>query len=232
MTAAPTLFWFDRADGRIGVLRPAGAVEHREELGGEDILSFLCLEVPEKYDRVLWRDSEDRRWREHVVVRTDEALDAPCEVYAESSLCDLLAGYFEEERISEATLAEALGTVLEGTRWTASVAGAFGLSGAYLYHVNRLAALRRACEVWGCEIEPAISVSAGRVSARAIRAVAALGSWRGARLEYGRNMTGCTRTVHDARCSPRSTGTAPVCRWWTRRARSRVGTAASSPSAR
>ena len=33
---APTLFWFDRADERIGILHPAGAVEHREELGGED----------------------------------------------------------------------------------------------------------------------------------------------------------------------------------------------------
>lgn len=197
MTAAPTLFWFDRADGRIGVLHPTGAVEHREELGGEDVLSFPCLELPEKYDRALWRDPEDGRWREHVVVRTDESLDAPCEVYAESSLCDLLAGYVEEERIVEATLAEVLGAVLGRTRWTASVAGAFGVGGAYLFHVNRLAALRRACEVWGCEIEPTISASGGRVSARAVRAVVTLCSWHGARLEFGRNMAGCTRTVRD-----------------------------------
>ena len=93
---APTLFWFDRADERIGILHPAGAVEHREELGGEDALSFSCLETPEKYDRILWRDPSDGRWREHVVVRTDEALGAACEVYAESSLCDLLGSYVEE----------------------------------------------------------------------------------------------------------------------------------------
>ena len=192
---APTLFWFDRADERIGILHPAGAVEHREELGGEDVLSFPCLETPEKYDRILWRDPQDGRWREHVVVRTDEALGAACEVYAESSLCDLLGSYVEEERVSGSGLYGALGVVLEGTRWQASTLGWFGDHGCYIYHVNRLAALRRVCEVWGCEIEPAIAVSGGCVSSRTVRAVAALGSWRGARLEYGRNMAGCTRTV-------------------------------------
>ena len=111
---APTLFWFDRADERIGILHPAGAVEHREELGGEDALSFSCLETPEKYDRILWRDPSDGRWREHVVVRTDEALGAACEVYAESSLCDLLGSYVEEERVSGSGLYGALGVVLEG----------------------------------------------------------------------------------------------------------------------
>lgn len=192
---APTLFWFDRADERIGILHPAGAVEHREELGGEDVLSFPCLETPEKYDRILWRDSSDGRWREHVVVRTDEALGAACEVYAESSLCDLLGGYVEEKRVSDLGLYGALSAVLEGTRWQPSVLGWFDARDCYLYHVNRLAALRRVCEVWGCEVEPAIEVSGGRVSSRTVRAVAALGLWRGARLEYGRNMTGCTRTV-------------------------------------
>ncbi|HJB54380.1 MAG TPA: phage tail protein, partial [Candidatus Olsenella avistercoris] len=192
---APTLFWFDRADERIGILHPAGAVEHREELDGEDVLSFPCLETPEKYDRILWRDPSDGRWREHVVVRIDEVLDAPCEVYAESSLCDLLGSYVEEERVSDLGLYGALSAVLEGTRWQASVLGWFDVHDCYLYHVNRLAALRRACEVWGCEVEPAIAVSGGHVSSRTVRAVAALGSWRGARLEYGRNMTGCTRTV-------------------------------------
>lgn len=191
----PTLFWFDRADGRIGILHPAGAVVHREELGGEDVLSFSCLETPEKYDRILWRDPGDGRWREHVVVRTDEVLGAACEVYAESSLCDLLGSYVEEERVSDLGLYGALGVVFEGTRWQASVLGWFDTHDCYLYHVNRLAALRRVCEVWGCEVEPAIAVSGGQVSSRTVRAVAALGSWRGARLEYGRNMTGCTRTV-------------------------------------
>lgn len=193
--ADPTLFWFDRADERIGILHPAGAVEHREELGGEDVLSFPCLETPEKYDRILWRDSSDGRWREHVVVRTDEALGAACEVYAESSLCDLLGGYVEEKRVSDLGLYGALSAVLEGTRWQPSTLGWFDDHDCYLYHVNRLAALRRVCEVWGCEIEPVIAVSGGHVSSRTVRAVAEVGAWRGARLEYGRNMTGCTRTV-------------------------------------
>lgn len=194
---APVLWWFGRDDARIGMLRPVGAVEHAEELGGEDSLSFRCREVPEKYDRVLWRDPEDGRWREHVVVRTDEGLAGPCEVYAESSLCDLLAGYVEEERLSGASASAALGAVLAGTRWTADVSGLAGTAAVscLLYHMNRLAALRRVCELLGCEIEPVISISGGKVASRTVRAVDALGAWRGARLEHGRNMAGCVRSV-------------------------------------
>lgn len=195
--AAPTLFWFGRDGARIGMLHPAGAVEHAEELGGEDALAFTCREAPQKYDRILWRDPEDARWREHVVVRTDEALSGPCAVHAEGSLCDLLAGYVEEERLSGASASAALGAVLEGTRWAADASGLAGAATAscLLYHVNRLAALRRVCELLGCEIEPVIAVAGGTVSARTIRAVPALGAWRGARLERGRNMAGCVRTV-------------------------------------
>ena len=40
-----------------------------------------------------------------------------------------------------------LSAVLEGTRWQASVLGWFDVHDCYLYHVNQLAALRRACEV-------------------------------------------------------------------------------------
>lgn len=181
----------------MGVLHVIGAVEHREELGGEDVLTFSCLESVGKYDRIVWRDPTDARWREHVVVRTDEGLDAPCEVYAESSLCDLLAGYVEEERLTGATAAAAFCTVLEGTGWVADVnalAGAGAVS-CLLYHTNRLAALRRVAEILGCEIEPAVAVSGGGVTSRTVRAVPKLGSWRGARLEYGRDVIGCTRTV-------------------------------------
>ena len=195
--AAPTLWWFGRDGARIGMLHPAGAVEHAEELGGEDALSISCREAPQKYDRILWRDPEDARWREHVVVRTEEGLSGPCAVQAESSLCDLLAGYIEEERLSGASASAALGAVLEGTRWAADASGLPGAASAscLLYHCNRLAALRRVCDLLGCEAEPVIAVSGGKVSARTVRAVPALGAWRGARLEHGRNMAGCARTV-------------------------------------
>ena len=186
---APALWRLGRDGARLGVLHVVGAVEHREELGGEDVLTFSCLESVGKYDRIVWRDPADARWREHVVVRTDEGLDAPCEVYAESSLCDLLAGYVEEERLTGATASTAFAAVLEGTGWGADVSELTGTGtvSCLLYHTNRLAALRRVCELLGCEMEPVVSVSGSGVTSRTVRAVPMLGTWRGARLVCGRS---------------------------------------------
>ena len=50
-------------------------------------------------------------------------------------------------------------------------------------------------EVWGGEVEPVIMVAGGRVASRSIRFRQRLGSWRGLRFTYGKNMAGCTRTV-------------------------------------
>ena len=85
--SVPTLYWFDRWDERIGLLRVVGELIHTEELNGEDTLEFASYEVPAKGDRLLWLDNGT--WREHVVVRTDEPVAGLCSVYAESSLCEL-----------------------------------------------------------------------------------------------------------------------------------------------
>ena len=45
------------------------------------------------------------------------------------------------------------------------------------------------------EVEPVITVAGGRVSSRSVRFKEQLGSWRGLRFTYGKNMAGCTRTV-------------------------------------
>ena len=95
--SVPTVFWFDRFDERIGILPVIGELVHTEELNGEDTLEFECREVPAKGDRLLWQD--DGTWREHVVVRTDEPLEGLCSVYAESSLCELLDDFIEEQHL-------------------------------------------------------------------------------------------------------------------------------------
>lgn len=191
--AVPTLFWFDRFDDRIGILSVVGELVHTEELGGEDTIEFRTREVPAKGDRLLWRDGST--WREHVVVRTDEPLEGLCSVYAESSLCELLDDFIEEQHLVSRTAAQALAVALAPTRWSLAYCDVSGTAGCVLYHVNALWALRRVAEVWGGEVTPVITVSDGRVSSRAIRFEGRRGSWRGLRFTYGKNMAGCTRTV-------------------------------------
>lgn len=200
-TQMTTYFWFDRGDVRRGILHPVGAVVHTEELCGEDTLEFECGEAPEKGDRVLWRDPEDGRWREHVVVRTEERVDGTCAVYAESSLCELLGDYLVEVHLVKATLTQALALVLGGTRWSwteDTTDSNRGLASTIFYHVNALAALRRMEEDYHCEIEPVISVSGGRVSKRELRMRYRVGADSGLRFTYAMNMKDATRTVLDA----------------------------------
>ena len=196
MAGAPTLYLFDRFDERLGILPALGAVTHTEELGGEDTIEFDCLAAPEKGDRLLWRDPDDGRWREHVVVRTDEPLGGPAHVYAEWGLSELLRDFVEEAQLVSRTAEQALAAVLANTRFELGFVGVGDAKrGALLYHMNALAALRRVEEVWGGELEPSIFVEGGRVSRRVVSLPARRGAWRGLRFTYGKNMAGCTRTV-------------------------------------
>lgn len=194
---APDLHLYGRDGARRGDLRPCGAVLHRDELGGEDTLELACERAPEKYDRIVWRDPVDGRWREHVVVRIDEAAGGGCEVYAESCLADLACSFIEERRLSGATAAEAARAVLGPAGWKWSVEGLDAEAGCLLYRTNRLAALRRVCEVWGAEPDPWVEVGPGGVEARGVALRARVGAWCGARLSYGRNLGRLVRTVDD-----------------------------------
>lgn len=194
--AVPTLYLFDRWDERIGTLPTLGAMTHAEELGGEDTLELTCTRAASKGDRIVWRDPETDAWREHEVVRTDEAEGGTCRVYAESSLCELLRDYVVEEQLVGRTAAQAMAAVLARTRWSLGEVGVGDARrGALLYHTNALAALRRVESVWGGELECAFEVSGGRVARRAVSLLPRRGAWRGARFSYGVNLAGCTRTV-------------------------------------
>lgn len=104
LMAVPTLYLFDRWDERLGVLPALGFMTHTEGLGGEDTLEFGCLVAPEKGDRLVWRDPDTGAWREHEVVRTNEETAGIAHVYAESSLCELLRDFVEEERLVAKTV--------------------------------------------------------------------------------------------------------------------------------
>ncbi len=191
--ATPTLYWFDRFDDRIGILPLDSSLTHIEELGGEDTITFKTREAPAKGDRLLWKDGG--RWREHVVCRTEERMRGFCSVHAESSMNELLDDYIEEHTFKGATAKEALAVALAPTRWAARDVEVSGKHDAMVYRANCLSVLRRIEEVWGCEIEPEVTVASGRVSTRTVHLRKTRGKWRGVRLTYGENMAGCRKTV-------------------------------------
>lgn len=195
--AVPTLYLFDRWDERIGVLPTLGCLAHTEKLGSEDTLEFDCLVAPEKGDRVVWRDPDTGAWREHEVVRTDEETAGVAHVYAESSLCELLRDYVEEEQSVSKTATQAMTAVLRHTRWSLGTVSCDNATnrGALLYHTNALVALRRIESVWDGELECSYEVGGNRISRRTVSLLSRRGSWHGGRFAYGLNLVGCTRTV-------------------------------------
>ena len=108
---------------------------------------------------------------------------------------DLLDDFIEEQHLVSRTARQALAVVLVPTRWSIASCDVAGTAGCVLYHVNALCALRRIAEVWDGEVEPVITVAGGRVVSRGVRFKSQLGSWKGLRFTYGKNMAGCTRTV-------------------------------------
>ena len=189
----PTLFWFTRFEERIGILPVAGELVHAEEINGEDTIEFASWDVPAKGDRLLWRDGAT--WREHVVVRTVEPLVGPCEVYAESSFCEMLGDYIVERRLVNSSAENALSVALETTRWGAGTSFYGRQNGCLLYHMNALEAIHKVADIWEGELAPVITVADGRVASRAVRMPRKLGADRGLRFTYSKNMVGCTRTV-------------------------------------
>lgn len=198
--ALPVLYHFDRWDEPLGILHPVGAITHVEVLCGEDTLDFESLDTPDKGDRIVWQDPESDIWHEHEVVRVIEPEQGPTKVHAEASFCELLRDFVVEAQLVTRTTAQALETVLANSRWTVGTiddSRTYHHGSTLIYHTNALAALRRIEEVWDGEIEFSITLDNLRVATRTVNFYPSLGSWRGARLTYGRNMLGCTRTVLD-----------------------------------
>ena len=169
LMAVPTLYLFDRWDERIGILRVVGELVHTEELNGEDTLEFGCLVAPEKGDRLVWRDPDTGAWREHEVVRTNEETAGIAHVYAESSLCELLRDFVEEEQLVAKTVSQAMAAVAH-TRWSLGTVSCDDSTkrGALLCHSNALAALRGVESVWDGELECSYEVSDSRISKRTV----------------------------------------------------------------
>lgn len=202
MKGLSCLYWFDRDEKRLGILHPLGPFVHREILRGDDTLEFYCEETPEKYDRILWRDPQDGRWREHVVIRTEEVLETSgCKVLARTSLCDMAAVYHEETRLAYSEVDTSMATVLSfmyPERWSIECPESMTRLDALLYHTDGYSGLLEIQRDGEVEFEPVIEVNREGVVSRIVKRRRRLGEYRGLQLSYASGLTWCRRTVLDS----------------------------------
>ncbi len=199
---APVLMWFGLDDVRKGTIHLQSDMTHDEEVRERDELRFVCLERPEKYDRLVWWDEPDGAWREHVVRETWAAGDGLCEVAADGALFETRCDFLEACRIERVSYYDLLKWLVPYTRFSV---GSYGFGGVneettWLTRMSFLDGLRRLEKLYQVEfyLEIDVDEETGRVSERRLSFCAEQGAWRGLRLVHGKNLPiGCLQVKSD-----------------------------------
>ena len=184
----------DRWGVQLGTLSDVRECLWTDVLNGEDALTLSTTTPVSKGDRVVWRDHLGE-WHEHVVASVEQSDEGEAVYRAEceNSISELFGDYIMDRKPRDATASEALGIVLEPTRWEAGEVGVEGAHSKNFFRVSCREALHEVVETWGGELWATIEVEGCEVVARKVN-LSRRGSDSGLRLEYGRDMDRVSRT--------------------------------------
>lgn len=193
------VFRFSRTGEQLGVL---DLVDEKrvEEVNGEDSLWVACLGTLEKGDALVMCDGFGR-WHEYRVEGTRLARSGSlplCEADCSASLQELALSYIKDKRpgVSKPTTCDAcMSAALDGTRWECGELTVPGTGGVSMYHTTALEAARSVAEEFSGELRASIEVDGTSVSARKVDVVPRLGSYRGKRFEYRKDVLDIEREV-------------------------------------
>ena len=160
---------FDRWGENLGRL-PYTAATHTEALDGTDELKITCDRELSKGQRVVWVDRQGRA-HEHLVDEVSQVHDdggkTYCEAVCINSIAELLDDYIEDKRPSGG-VAEALTSILGGTRWEVGTCDLKASASHTFYHVSVREGLTDLIATWGGELETRIETDGARVTHRYI----------------------------------------------------------------
>ena len=171
---------------------------HKDEVNGEDSLTLVLTENRLiKGDRVVWKDRFGD-WHEHIAneaTRTHSDGALLFQFYCENSIAETMGDYVEEITMEGTKAANALPSILSGSRWSKGTVDDFGLGDFYLFNSMAYDGIRKAHEIWGGEISTRITVSGDSVSQRLIDMKARRGHDDGKLFTYGHDMSAIEQTV-------------------------------------
>ena len=160
---------FDRWGVNLGRLSYMDA-SHTEALDGTDELKVTCTRELSKGQRVVWVDRQGVP-HEHIVDAVTQVHDETGWTYSEAtcinSIAELLDDYIEDKRPSGG-VAEALASVLGGTRWEVGACDLKASASHTFYHVSVREALTDLVSAWGGELETTIEIDGANVVRRAV----------------------------------------------------------------
>lgn len=160
---------FDRWGENLGRL-PYTAATHTEALDGTDELKITCSRELSKGQRVVWVDRQGVA-HEHLVDEVSQVHDdggkTYCEAVCINSIAELLDDYIEDKRPSGG-VAEALTSILGGTRWEVGTCDLKASASHTFYHTSVREGLTELIAAWGGELETSIVTDGVKVTHRYI----------------------------------------------------------------
>ncbi len=191
---------FDRWGENIGRL-PYAAATHTEALDGTDELKITCERELSKGQRVVWVDRQGKA-HEHLVDEVSQVHDdggkTYCEAVCINSIAELLDDYIEDKRPSGG-VAEALTSILGGTRWEVGTCDLKASASHTFYHVSVREGLTDLIATWGGELETRIETDGAKVTHRYIGVRASRGDQQSPkRFTWTKDIVDIKRTVGSA----------------------------------
>lgn len=191
---------FDRWGENLGRL-PYTAATHTEALDGTDELKITCSRELSKGQRVVWVDRQGNA-HEHLVDEASQVHDdggkTYCEAVCINSIAELLDDYIEDKRPS-GSVAEALTSILGGTRWEVGTCDLKSSASHTFYHVSVREGLTDLIATWGGELETRIETDGVKVTHRYIGVRASRGDQQSPkRFTWTKDIVDIKRTVSSA----------------------------------
>lgn len=191
---------FDRWGENMGRLAYTAAT-HTEALDGTDELKITCSRELSKGQRVVWVDRQGNA-HEHLVDEVSQVHDdggkTYCEAVCINSIAELLDDYIEDKRPSGG-VAEALTSILGGTRWEVGTCDLKSSASHTFYHVSVREGLTDLIATWGGELETRIETDGVKVTHRYIGVRASRGDQQSPkRFTWTKDIVDIKRTVGSA----------------------------------
>lgn len=191
---------FDHWGENMGRLAYTAAT-HTEALDGTDELKITCSRELSKGQRVVWVDRQGNA-HEHLVDEVsqvhDESGKTYCEAVCINSIAELLDDYIEDKRPSGG-VAEALTSILGGTRWEVGTCDLKASASHTFYHTSVREGLTDLIATWGGELETRIETDGVKVTHRYIGVRASRGDQGSPkRFTWTKDIVDIKRTVGSA----------------------------------
>lgn len=191
---------FDRWGENLGRL-PYTAATHTEALDGADELKITCSRELSKGQRVVWVDRQGKA-HEHLVDEVSQVHDdggkTYCKAVCINSIAELLDDYIEDKRPSGG-VAEALTSILGGTRWEVGTCDLKAIASHTFYHISVREGLTDLIATWGGELETRIETDGVKVTHRYIGVRASRGDQQSPkRFTWTKDIVDIKRTVGSA----------------------------------